>query len=336
MAYRRSLSTRATLIARACNNPSFSYIIRDHHERHNRDSTLSRQEFNRGLQLEEFRSARLVLLLFDVVSDATTTQENEVAIADSSWPVTVLQHFIDSVHNFTGLNCRIGVFLIYFFQVTFKHFEMLEDKDMDPEALADGQKQMQKAHEECCIPLPRISVLIDGLSFSISAEVTMQEFMKVDHDDDFMKIISRCVAVLLVSATMDCPKAICCYLITSNLVPLAHVQVILHGLLEDKRKRIVCSNGLSAKKTHQTGKGVLQFSLGSSAGSAFCQYMSTTVGEGSDKIELMSDVADVLTDATTQVVANHAPACTTLLDVIGNILLLDYIKLVLSRIWTSA
>ncbi|KAK0587174.1 hypothetical protein LWI29_018669 [Acer saccharum] len=160
--------------------------------------------------------------------------------------------------------------------------------------------------------------ILTGLSFSISAEVTMQEFMKVDRDDDFMKIISRCVAVLLVSATMDCPKAICCYLITSNLVPLAHVQEDspdstlsqreIHNFIQQRSFGSGLNNSYGSDGAFFQGKGVSQFSLGSSAGSAFCQYMSTTVGEGSDKIELMSDVADVLTDATTQVVANHAPA----------------------------
>lgn len=53
---------------------------------------------------------------------------------------------------------------------------------------------------------------------------------------------------------------------------------------------------------------VSEFSPGPSMGSAFCRYMSTTVGGGSDKIELMSDVADVLTDTTVQSVANQVPA----------------------------
>ncbi|TXG50659.1 hypothetical protein EZV62_023183 [Acer yangbiense] len=386
MAYRRSLSKRATLIARAFNNPSFSYIPCDHHDRDNRDSTLSRREvhnfiqqrssfgrvsqFSLGSAFVRYMSTsvgegggsdnKIELIMSDVadvVSDATTTQVNEVAIAaaaaaDSSWPVTVLQHFIDSVHNFTGLNWWASI-------VTFKHFkEMLEDKDMDPEALADGQKQMQKAHEECWI-----SVLIDGLSFSISAEVTMQEFMKVDRDDDFMKIISRCVAVLLVSATMDCPKVILpfslrcegigtqrntiigysishlsCYMLLFDYIKPGPIRLCTSYIARIVRGSVLFvamayRRSLSTRETlvaraynpsfsyilrdhdrkedspdRQTGKGVSQFSLGSSAGSAFCRYMSTTVGEGSDKIELMSDVADVLIDATTQVVANHAPA----------------------------
>ncbi|KAH9719172.1 mitochondrial inner membrane protein OXA1 [Citrus sinensis] len=53
---------------------------------------------------------------------------------------------------------------------------------------------------------------------------------------------------------------------------------------------------------------VSQFSLVPSVGSAFCRYMSTTVGEGADKIELISDVADVFTETTVQAIANQAPA----------------------------
>ncbi|KAJ9173720.1 hypothetical protein P3X46_016830 [Hevea brasiliensis] len=52
----------------------------------------------------------------------------------------------------------------------------------------------------------------------------------------------------------------------------------------------------------------MDFSLSPSIGASFCRYMSTTVGEGSDKIELMSDVTDVLTDTAVQAVAMQAPA----------------------------
>ncbi|KDP45027.1 hypothetical protein JCGZ_01527 [Jatropha curcas] len=49
-----------------------------------------------------------------------------------------------------------------------------------------------------------------------------------------------------------------------------------------------------------------EFSLSPSIGASFLRYMSTTIGEGSEKLELMSDVADVLTDTTVQAVANPA------------------------------
>lgn len=48
--------------------------------------------------------------------------------------------------------------------------------------------------------------------------------------------------------------------------------------------------------------------LSSSAGSFFCRYMSSTIGEGSEKIEFMSDVAEVLTDTTVQSAVSQAAA----------------------------
>lgn len=45
-----------------------------------------------------------------------------------------------------------------------------------------------------------------------------------------------------------------------------------------------------------------------SSGFAFCRYMSTAIGESSDKIELMTDVAEVLSDTTVQAVASQVPA----------------------------
>ncbi|GAV65772.1 60KD_IMP domain-containing protein, partial [Cephalotus follicularis] len=44
-----------------------------------------------------------------------------------------------------------------------------------------------------------------------------------------------------------------------------------------------------------------------SAGASFCRCMSTTNGEGSDKIELISDVAEVLSDPSVQAVSTQVP-----------------------------
>ncbi|XP_031391099.1 mitochondrial inner membrane protein OXA1-like [Punica granatum] len=55
------------------------------------------------------------------------------------------------------------------------------------------------------------------------------------------------------------------------------------------------------------GRGCLGFSLSPSSGSPYCRYMSTTVGGNADNIDLISDVADVLTDTTVQAVASQAP-----------------------------
>ena len=43
------------------------------------------------------------------------------------------------------------------------------------------------------------------------------------------------------------------------------------------------------------------------AGFECCRYMSTSIGEDSDKFGLISDVAEVLSDSAVQVTASHAP-----------------------------
>lgn len=58
---------------------------------------------------------------------------------------------------------------------------------------------------------------------------------------------------------------------------------------------------------HLPDRGCSRMFLPPSMGASFCRYMSTTVGEGSDKIEMISDVAGVLTDTTVQAVASQAP-----------------------------
>lgn len=73
------------------------------------------------------------------------------------------------------------------------------------------------------------------------------------------------------------------------------------------------SNGFSESKSVGFN-GVYQdrrFSnamLFTSSGSSFCRYMSTAIGESSDKIELVSDVAEVLADSTVQAMASQASA----------------------------
>ncbi|XP_040987233.1 mitochondrial inner membrane protein OXA1-like isoform X3 [Juglans microcarpa x Juglans regia] len=55
-------------------------------------------------------------------------------------------------------------------------------------------------------------------------------------------------------------------------------------------------------------RGCSHVLLPSSFGPSFHRYMSTTVGDGSEKIEIMSDVAGVLTDTTVEAVASQASA----------------------------
>lgn len=224
MAYRRSLTTRATLIARAY-NPSFNYIIYDHdHKQKSPDETLSRTNIHSFIQSRSFgnslnnsyglgnffhgqrvsqfslvpsvgsafcrymsttvgEGADKIELISDVadVFTETTVQAvanqapavNEVAIAaaDSFLPVAALQHFIDAMHNFTGFNWWASIIvttllirtatvplLINQLKSTSKLTLMrprleeikqdMQDKAMDPMAVADGQKQMQNLFKE--------------------------------------------------------------------------------------------------------------------------------------------------------------------------------------------
>ncbi|KAK0593452.1 hypothetical protein LWI29_036933 [Acer saccharum] len=350
MAYRRSLSTRATLVARAY-NPSFSYIVRDHDRKEDSpDSTLSQREIHNFIQQRSFGSGlnnsygsggaffqgkgvsqfslgssagsafcrymsttvgegsdkiELMSDVADVLTDATTQvvanhapAVNEVAIAaaDSFLPVAALQHVIDAVHNFTGLNwwasiiittllIRSATFplLINQLKATSKltlmrpHLEEIkqnmQDKSMDPEAVADGQKQMQKIFKEYGVspftPLKGLFIqgpvfisfflaisnmadkvpsfknggafwftdlttpdsfyilpILTGLSFLITVECNMQEGMEGNPAAGTMKNISRGFAVLSVPLTMNFPKAIFCYWITSNLFSLAYGLVL--------------------------------------------------------------------------------------------------------------
>ncbi|KAL5744134.1 hypothetical protein ACOSQ2_027250 [Xanthoceras sorbifolium] len=345
MAYQRSLSTRATLIARAY-NPSFSYILRDHDRKEDSpDRTLSRREIYNFVQQRSFDSGfnnsygpgaffhskrvsqfslgstagsafcrymsttvdegsdkiELMRDVADVLSDTTTQvvanhapAVNEVAIAaaDSYFPVAALQHFIDAVHNFTGFNWWASIvvttllirsatlpLLINQLKATSKltlmrpHLEeikqQMQDKAMDPEAVADGQKQMKKIFKEYGVspltPLKGLFIqgpvfvsfflaisnmaekvpsfkvggafwftdlttpdslyvlpVLTGLSFLITVESNMQEGMEGNPIAGTMKNISRGFAVLSVPLTMNFPKAIFCYWITSNLFSLVY------------------------------------------------------------------------------------------------------------------
>ncbi|OMP02938.1 Membrane insertase OXA1/ALB3/YidC [Corchorus olitorius] len=51
-----------------------------------------------------------------------------------------------------------------------------------------------------------------------------------------------------------------------------------------------------------------QLSFLPSSGASFCRYMSTTVGDGADKIRFIGDVAEVLKDGAVEAVTSQAPA----------------------------
>ncbi|KAH9719171.1 mitochondrial inner membrane protein OXA1 [Citrus sinensis] len=305
MAYRRSLTTRATLIARAY-NPSFNYIIYDHdHKQKSPDETLSRTNIHSFIQSRSFGSslnnsyglgnffhsqrvsqfslvpsvgsafcrymsttvgegADKIELISDVadVFTETTVQAianqapavNEVAIAaaDSFLPVAALQHFIDAMHNFTGFNWWASIIvttllirtatvplLINQLKSTSKLTLMrprleeikqdMQDKAMDPMAVADGQKQMQNLFKEYGVhPLtPLKGLFIQGPVFiSFFLACNMQEGLEGNPAAVTMKNISRGFAVLSIPLTMTFPKAIFCYWITSNFFSLVYGLVL--------------------------------------------------------------------------------------------------------------
>ncbi|KAM3711870.1 hypothetical protein ACB098_01G141500 [Castanea mollissima] len=226
MAFMRSLSTRATIIARRC-HPSFSYVLHNDDDSKTRsidedwssqriDSFLQRRSFGSrsfnnsagfGGFFQDRRYSHEFLLpssgpsfcrymsttvgggpdKVEIISDvaevlSTTPMEtvaaqaaamNEVAIAaaDSFLPVKMLQYFIDYVHCYTGLNWWAAIalttlvirgatlpLLINQLKATAKltllrpHLEEIkqemQDKAMDPNAIADGQQRMQKLFKE--------------------------------------------------------------------------------------------------------------------------------------------------------------------------------------------
>ncbi|KAJ6701852.1 OXA1 [Salix koriyanagi] len=106
-----------------------------------------------------------------VSSQAPVVNEVAIAAADSYIPVAALQHVIDAVHSFTGFNWWASIIvttllirgatvplLVNQLKATTKltlmrpHLEeikqKMEDKAMDPMAMAEGQKQMKKLFKE--------------------------------------------------------------------------------------------------------------------------------------------------------------------------------------------
>ncbi|KAH7550139.1 hypothetical protein JRO89_XS13G0141300 [Xanthoceras sorbifolium] len=201
-----------------------------------------------------------------VANHAPAVNEVAIAAADSYFPVAALQHFIDAVHNFTGFNWWASIvvttllirsaalpLLINQLKATSKltvcaaylvthhvvlqlmrpHLEeikqQMQDKAMDPEAVADGQKQMQKIFKEHGVSpfTPLKGLFIQGpvfISFFLASN--MQEGMEGNPMAGTMKNFSRGLAVLSVPFTMNFPKAIFCYWITSNLFSLVYGMVL--------------------------------------------------------------------------------------------------------------
>ncbi|KAJ6992664.1 mitochondrial inner membrane protein OXA1 isoform X2 [Populus alba x Populus x berolinensis] len=205
MAYMRSLSTRSTILKRQ-HNPRFTYILHDdddhhHHHKNNqeqlnptnyvpqRSSNINSTSFASLLQEANHShfagacfvrymsttttaAADKINVVMDTVAQAAPAA-NEVAIAaaDSYLPVAALQHVIDAVHNFTGLNWWASMvvttllirsamlpLLINQLKATSKlsilrpHLEEVKQRVdrqvMDPTAVSEGQKEMQKLFKE--------------------------------------------------------------------------------------------------------------------------------------------------------------------------------------------
>ncbi|KAL4330515.1 hypothetical protein HN51_037204 [Arachis hypogaea] len=89
-----------------------------------------------------------------------------------------------------------------------------------------------------------------------------------------------------------------------------------HKRPEEKSSSAAISNFVQTRFFGSSLNGSMGFGASSRAlsntflspcsGYSFCRYMST-VNDGSDKIELMSDIADVLTDKAVETIASQAP-----------------------------
>ena len=73
------------------------------------------------------------------------------------------------------------------------------------------------------------------------------------------------------------------------------------------QRSYVPSLNQSASGAFFKGSTLATLSLSPSLGQSFCRYMSTAVGEGVDKMELIGDVADVITDTTAQTITSQVP-----------------------------
>ncbi|KAM7279062.1 hypothetical protein ACFE04_006196 [Oxalis oulophora] len=226
MAFRRTLSTRATIIAQRY-HPSFSYVLQhgdDRKQQHsvneappsqtrsygtifNKFGIINRDNKTYYHQLSFLPSAGAAFcrhmsttgadgsfdnelipdvseIFTDTAIQAASAQApvvNEVAVAaaESALPVAALQYVIDNVHTFTGLNCHLQLRVADYWgrlmvelhccdnspdsysytsinnqptQLMRPHLEAIkeemQDKGMDPMAVAEGQKRMKSLFKE--------------------------------------------------------------------------------------------------------------------------------------------------------------------------------------------
>ncbi|KAK9668398.1 hypothetical protein RND81_13G057500 [Saponaria officinalis] len=238
-----------------------------------------------------------------VASQAPVLSEVAIAAADSAFPVAALQHVINAVHSFTGLNWAASIalttllirgatvpFLINQLKSTSKLSimrprleeikEEMEAKGNDPTAMQESKQKMNALFKEYGVtpftPLKGIFIqgpifisfflaisnmaekvpsfknggafwfvdlttpdtlyifpVLTALSFLITVEFNMQEGMEGNPVAGTMKKFSRGLAVLTVPFTMNFPKAIFCYWVTSNIFSFAYGSVLkLPGVKE--------------------------------------------------------------------------------------------------------
>ncbi|KAJ6742023.1 OXA1 [Salix viminalis] len=253
--------------------------------------------FARYMSTTTTAAADKINVVMDTVAQAAPPA-NEVAIAaaDSYLPVAALQHVIDAVHNFTGLNWWASIvvttllirsamlpLLINQLKATSKlsimrpHLEEVKQRvdrqAMDPTLVSEGQKEMQKLFKEHGVspftPLKGLFIqgpvfvsfflaisnmaekvpsfksggaywfvdlttpdglyicpVLTALTFLITVECNSQEGMEGNNAAGTMKNVSRALAVASVPLTMNFPKAVFCYWVTSNLFSLAYGLVV--------------------------------------------------------------------------------------------------------------
>ncbi|KAJ6363170.1 hypothetical protein OIU78_003367 [Salix suchowensis] len=253
--------------------------------------------FVRYMSTTTTAAADKINVVMETVSQAAPPA-NEVAIAaaDSYLPVAALQHVIDAVHNFTGLNWWASIvvttllirsamlpLLINQLKATSKlsimrpHLEEVKQRvdhqGMDPTLVSEGQKEMQKLFKEHGVspftPLKGLFIqgpvfvsfflaisnmaekvpsfksggaywfvdlttpdglyicpVLTALTFLITVECNSQEGMEGNNAAGTMKNVSRALAVASVPLTMNFPKAVFCYWVTSNLFSLAYGLVV--------------------------------------------------------------------------------------------------------------
>ncbi|KAJ1296547.1 hypothetical protein BS78_01G309800 [Paspalum vaginatum] len=219
--------------------------------------------------------------------------EVAAAAADSFFPVAALQHFIDAIHSFTGLNWWVSIalatviirsatvpLLVKQMKATLKlkeinpEMEAIKDQmTMDPTSAREGQAKMKALFKKHGVspftPLKGALIqgpifmsfyfavsnmvqkvpslkgggalwftdlttpdslyilpVLTGLSFLATVELNLQEGMEGNPMAGKMKYFSRGMAFMTVPFTMNFPKAIFCYWITSNIFTLVYGLVL--------------------------------------------------------------------------------------------------------------